>query len=475
MPAIERFRIPSALVALVLALACSTSARRAHAQESGACPVASAGCVSTPVEFHWREGLLDAAMLDSGWVPSGSPLQVRVAVLVGGETEIDLAGTTHVWWPSPLSVAVPGTPASGRLVIDYGIEVVARVRFEVEVAGIEYDWEGDIPTGGVPTDLRLAAEHVFDSFLLPPQMPRPVTVEDTTERASVVGADLGSLIDIPGASGGFSLDAEGSLRAAYRTERIEITDALEPILTELASVLSGPDPGRPDFGAAKDLAVAPFGVLDYDGAVVLHPTFYVEIAGRRFDLPSTAIELPVVQLGREVVFDPAAVHVALPDARIEPRALDFGAIELGASASDVIRIRNEGEAPLTVTPREARPPFAVAPGPVTIAPRSARAIEISFAPLERGAASAMLFLETDDPDQPLVVIQLDGEGAGAALLDGGSPDAGPAPGSTGGGCSCRAGSTRRDGHPLAAGSLAALLALVLVGRRRRPRIAGGAS
>jgi len=195
------------------------------------CPPDHVGCHRADVDFHHRDALFDDVMLDSGWVPAGSPLQVRFAVFLGGSTEVDLGGTAVTSWPPALDVAVPGRPGTGRLAMNYGLEIIARVRFDVTVAGARYTWEGDIPIpGGIPRDLRLADELIFDPFVLPPSEPRPVLIWDDTDVVTVLNVDItDSLIPIPGIGGGFLVDAVGSLEGAYQTDRIEVSDAVGPI------------------------------------------------------------------------------------------------------------------------------------------------------------------------------------------------------------------------------------------------------
>ncbi|MDQ3035671.1 MAG: hypothetical protein M3Y87_24915, partial [Myxococcota bacterium] len=424
-------------LALLFAAIAPSIASAQEGEPITACPELRSGCHEEAVEFHWREGFLDAVMFDTGWVPAGSPLQVRFALFAGGETEADLAGRSLVWWPSPLSVAVPGTPETGRFGFDYGLEILARIRFDVTVAGTHYTWEGDIPVGSIPHDLRMAASTSFDSMLLEPMTPRPIRIEDATERFRALDANLAGLTGIPGLSGGFAVDAEGSLAADYRTDRIEIGDAPLPIELEGGFTVAGADEGTTGFGAAKDVVIQPIGHVDYEGVVTLYPTFYFEILGRRFDLALTSVAVPIVDLGREARFDPVTVHVALPDARIEPRAIDFGDVEVGGRATRLLEIRNEGEAELTVTPRMARAPFEIAGGSIVVAAHSARSVELAFAPLEPGPAAAMLFLETDDPDESLVVVRLSGNATESSFGDAGVGDGGLGGPTTAGGCGCR--------------------------------------
>ncbi len=437
----------------------------ATALAQASCPPDAVGCHTQDVDFAHRDALFDGVMLDTGWVPSGGPIQVRFGVIVAGETRVDMGGTAVTSWPPGLDVAVPGRPGTGQLAIDYGLEVIARLRFNLRVGGIGYSWEGDIPTAGVPTDLRLASSDTFDPFLLPPSTPRPVVVMDETDPARLYDLSLtDSLIPIPGLRGGFGVNATARLEASYRTERIEVEGPSSgPIEREGESTLVDPDPDAGSFGAAKDLTVLPVGVIDYDGAIVLRPNVYVEIAGSRFDLAPFDVPIPIADVSEGSRFDPADVHVPLPDLRVRERTLDLGEVVIGGAAERLLTIENPGEAPLTVDVVAPAAPFAASPSALLVPPRSSVRLTVRFAPATAGPASGELSLTSNDPDAQTVIVALRGTGV-APMTDASVPvDAGPgdAP-PTDGGCGCRAAS--RSGG---AGWLLALFALAL--RRRRPR------
>ena len=48
------------------------------------CPPDAIGCHAEDVDFRHRSALFDDVMLDTGWVPAGSPLQVRFGLMLGG-------------------------------------------------------------------------------------------------------------------------------------------------------------------------------------------------------------------------------------------------------------------------------------------------------------------------------------------------------------------------------------------------------
>lgn len=446
----------------------------APAQGQSACSTDNVGCSTSEIEFHHRDALFEGVMLDSGWVPSSGPIQVRFAVLLGGSTEVDMAGVAETWWPSALSAAVRGHADGGRLAIDYGLELIARARVDVQVGGIRYREEFDIPLPGrLPRDLRLAAETLFDPFALPPS--EPIGVQDDTERVHVVELDITeTLLPIPGVGGGFALDAAAMLTSSYRTDRIAITDALTDIVEEGASVIVRADPGAPGLGAAKDYKVLPHGTITYDGVITLYPTLFIEIPGRRFDLTIGEIPLRVVDLSAPTDFQPAEVHVPLPDVRLAASSLAFGAVAVGAGFERLLTIHNDGEAELRVRADVPEGPFAPSPATLVIPPRSSTAMSIRFEPMLAGEANAVLWLETNDPDEPRLAVRLSGEGelafGDAGLGDAGVPDAGLGDGGldpivTTGGCGCR---TAGGGSTSPwTGVLFLPLLLVLAARRKR--------
>ncbi len=438
--------------------------------DTSLCPEGAVGCDGGDVDFFYREeGLFDDLMFDSGWVPPSSPIQLRIVFFIGGNTEVEMGGTVVTSWPAPLTVAVPGRAGTGRLSMAYGIELAVMLRFDIEVGGIRYTWSGDIPIPGLPDDLLMAAEAGFDPFLLLPSMPRPVTIEDETDPVPVLRYDaLGSLISIPGVGGGIELTLQGDLRVGYQSDRVVVGDAM-PIVEEGASTVAGPDPGGDGFGAAKDVVVHPEGTLFYDGVIRAAPTLYLTFAGSRREYPLTEIPIPVADVDSNVVFDERTVHVPLPDADVSPRAIDFGTVVAGAEAEALLTVANDGEAPLEVSVRTPAAPFAVEPASLAVPPSSEARITVRYAPVMAGGDAAMLFLETNDPDESLLVVRLSGEATGAEFPVGDAgppPDAGPGGVSDEGGCGCRA-AGRRAAAPWALGIVALAAVSARASRRRR--------
>ncbi len=431
-----RRNIFSVWIAVVVALAATSASAQDIPPDGGTdadiepfdelCPTDAVGCHTAEVDWLYRDALFDDIMLDTGWVPRGGPIQVRFGVAIGGSTEVALGGTLVTSWPPGLLLALPGRPETGRLSINYGFELIAQIRFDVEVGGIRYDWEGDIPIPFFPEDLRMAGDVIFDPFLLPGAMERPVSVSDRTDRVRVLRFDaLDTIIPIPGVGGGFLVALQGELEATYQTERIVFDDA-EPIEEEGGTTaLDPPIPEDPDdvagFGPSVTVLLHPEGTLTYDGTVWIVPELYLEVVGTRFDLPLMEIPLRLVNSDEGLAFDDERVDVPLPEVDVQPARLNLGEVMVEEVAAQPLVFVNNGEAALWVAVETTDSPFSVEPPEVVVDPHRTARVSVRFSPDRAGAIEEMFAFATNDPDEPSLVVLLEGLGLARPV----EPDAGP--------------------------------------------------
>lgn len=237
---------------------------------------------ASDVDFWWEHRAFDDFSYDTGWVPSGSDVQVRFGLTVLGRTEVGLGGTADTTWPEALTVAIPGRPATGWLSLGYGIEITARLKIDVTILGTDYVWEGDLPFVDLPSDLLMAQDVVFDPFVLPGADPAEILAMDDTERVRVLTYDVAGAVGIPGVEGSISLDVAALLQAAYHTDRIDFGAAVvNPAPIDMQDGVTRLEAQAPwGYGPAADYQVLPVGVLDYAGGVTLYPHVTVAI-GRR--------------------------------------------------------------------------------------------------------------------------------------------------------------------------------------------------
>ncbi len=310
-------------------------------------------------------------------------------------------------------------------------------------------------------------------------------VTDATEPVPLYDADLGRLISLPiGVSGGFRLDVAAALMAAYHTERVQVEDT---IITEVGATAPLAALAPEGFGAFREAEIHPEGVLRFITSLALSPIAYIEVAGRRFDLPIGALSFDISNSERDVIFDDVTLHVPLPDVALGSESIAFAPVELGAEVVELLRIENDGEAPLEVA--LVAPAGVVLSSETLVIPPASRVhVEVRHVPTTSAPLMGALELTTNDPDTPRLSVALSGlvtmtdagpadagmdagtdagmPDAGMADMDAGMPD-GDLPdaldlgGVSGGACGCRT----AGGGP--GGPWAVLLVGLLVAWRRR--------
>ncbi|MCB0266773.1 MAG: choice-of-anchor D domain-containing protein, partial [Calditrichaeota bacterium] len=110
-----------------------------------------------------------------------------------------------------------------------------------------------------------------------------------------------------------------------------------------------------------------------------------------------------------------------PDIAVSPTAIDFGQITLGANAATTVTIHNNGSADLNVSAiSDPGGAFAITNLPTLttlISPGNTATFDVTFSPAEIGATAASVNISSNDPDSPIVEIQLTGEGVAAPIPD----------------------------------------------------------
>lgn len=114
---------------------------------------------------------------------------------------------------------------------------------------------------------------------------------------------------------------------------------------------------------------------------------------------------------------PAYIELARSDIEVSPIVLDLGDVDVGLSAAQVVTVTNLGGADLVVTDigfeGGVGSDFSISAAPALLATLlldETADVEITFAPTALGAASAILQITSNDPDQGLVEVMLSGTG-----------------------------------------------------------------
>jgi len=95
-----------------------------------------------------------------------------------------------------------------------------------------------------------------------------------------------------------------------------------------------------------------------------------------------------------------------------PASLSFGAVKVGANASQTLTIGNAGNSPLTITGiQSSSASFTVSQLPLTIAPGATSSLIVMFAPNAEALLTGNLTMQTNDPNRATATIPLSGTGA----------------------------------------------------------------
>lgn len=430
------------------------------------------GCASAPLHYQHREGLPVEFNFDTGWVPSGSRVQVRIEAVLAGNTQVSLDGTLVGAWPEPMSLTAEPTAGAGSISVDYGIVFRARARLDLDVGIAPIRWEGNLPY--LPMiDFRAMSASAFEPWAWSRASTRGRTMRQHIADIPITDA----IVRIPGISGGFSLDAMGEVEAGYRSTRFTFGGQADPITQSMRRT-------QAVFMAGSFVEYSPVleGVLDYTVGMRLYPGLYVSLAGRRWTIGLPEIPINVGPIGRDIRFDPSLARLGLPDIQGDVAMVDFGEVTLGRSEERDVGLRNVGEGDGRMLTVAGDGPFSSSAGSRALPARSRSVVVVTFAPVRPGPVEGTVVVTTNDPDNPRVRVAVRGVGVaplvetldagsdvpveydgGFATEDGGVPST--LTGMDDGGCGCAVPGRSRN----APGGLAALLGFGVWGAARRAR------
>jgi hypothetical protein len=405
-------RFASTLAAAATALATLGLATAASAYDALAkpCKGERLTCGTAPIKFDKRDTLPIEWQFDTGWVPQGSPLEVRITAGVWAHTEVSLAGHLVTSWPTAMTLETPGKPNGGFFEFHYGAEFSAQGKIDIDVAGQHITWTGDLPY--VPQfDFEVKDSERFDPWAFEPG----IDLDSTTMPQRIATVSIGDLLggSIPGLDGGFELDVAMELRAHYQTEKINLAnDDDDDKPAKGGPISADQSQSKMDYkgGPHLDVVVQPEGKVHYDGTLHLIPAFYISFLGQDFSIPVADIPISFPITDVDWVFDPQTVRVPLPDLYLDEKTIDFGEVELGDEATDEFHAWNAGEALLQADVGTDDTAFSVTEKLLKLDEMQTHAGKVHFAPTEAGVFEAHLTFQSNDPSDPVESIVLHGVG-----------------------------------------------------------------
>ena len=102
------------------------------------------------------------------------------------------------------------------------------------------------------------------------------------------------------------------------------------------------------------------------------------------------------------------------DLQLAVEAIDFGTVTVGCTGTETIELLNLGTTPLTLTDlsTDYAPEFELVHDelPLTIEPNGLASLEVIYTPVQTTSNVTTLYIETDDPFEPVASIAVDGAG-----------------------------------------------------------------
>lgn len=249
--------------------------------------IPSTAAAQAPVEDSefspfYEELLLgfEDAVVDTGWIPGGSPVQMRFFTDAANSVAIDLPGAAHYDWETE-SLWFEGDPLAGTFEYDVGLEIQASVK--VDVSGVQ--WQSDILG---PYDWGVEVMAAFTPYLLTGNPDRPALLSDKSGEIDLVSIPLTP--DLVVISGQLDIALFVDIEASLQCNRIEVLGSdgeIVNFVTEGESLWVDPGAGPGDLV----VPATAYCQLETQPTLIIYPHLVVSVLFNDYDI--AGIELPV--------------------------------------------------------------------------------------------------------------------------------------------------------------------------------------
>lgn len=401
-----------------------------------------------PITLADSTEIFSNAEFSTGYVPSGSPLQVQFAIEANGGADVSMDGVADLSWPEALQLAFTGDPGSGLLLLDGSLDATTSVAIDLSDWGYYGTFEIDRRT------LGFEGTTLFDPFVLDGSAEPRVEIVDTGNGTNVISYTYTILT---GLDLRFTADMATQVTVGFEGAQFEANGAIATAEGQVSTV-----PYEPAADYTADTTYT--GRWDSDLSLVFTPE--IQACASLFGCVTVAeFEVPLSLVQQVFDKDFPTVQAVFPMPLIAPGLdqADMGSVEVGQLVNLEVPIGNDGNLDVVGEARiEGSADFTVYPSTFDAPAATEDGVVVTFAPTAEGAQAATLVLTSNDPGQPEVRIPLTANGVVTPADDGGvdiSPDDTEKVSS----CGCSSGTA-------GGGGLAGLMALALVvGRRRGSR------
>ncbi len=399
-------------------------------EDGGTSPLDYPDEVRSPVRFEYTDALQEDVCnldIDTGWVPDGSPIQVRFQFRIGCGYYMEMDGYAVLDWPprpGP-NLSFRGITRGGRYELDYSIMLSGKVKLYLDLGGGNIiDEEFNLPW--IPDfNVGVFASKRFTPFLLQGSPERPLVVEDQIPHTMLFEYDLMDLLVLIGAippqdlvSAWLKVYIDGYVGSRFEGRRILVE------VGEQNTEFPIPDLIFTEEGQKERLPLSPeeqeFGMREaqYEGAVFhyagisFYPEITIKIVGIEvFHMDTFEIPVPIEDKEDYWVFDPVFFEFSLPDIAA-PTSVLVPPANIGSESMVYMQIMNVGGR-LLRGEALVEPPFTVPyPNKFEVEPGETVLVPIYFTPSTIGPVRKYMSLYSNDPNESPMVVAIESYGCG---------------------------------------------------------------
>lgn len=262
---------------------------------------------------------------NTGWIPSGSPVQMKIDVAAANTLAVSMFGTAEYDWGSE-QLRFEGDPSGGDFRYDVGVLLHAEVLVDV----VGFQWQSDLLG---PYDLLIDDDAEFTPYLLNGSTDAPVIVEDSTTGVTVASVPL--VPDILIASGNLDIDVSFDVSASLSGKSIRASGPLNEatVITEGESVAILADAGQDPEGGSDDAMHVEAQLtarVTTSTTVIVRPHLVFSVFGTDYDIAGIDIPIDLPEYDDDFVFDPVDLAFDRPEPAGES---DGGSASDGGSGS----------------------------------------------------------------------------------------------------------------------------------------------
>ncbi|MDY0002106.1 MAG: MYXO-CTERM sorting domain-containing protein [Polyangia bacterium] len=397
-------------------------------------PLDYADEVRSPVSFKYEDLLNDDLCdisIDTGWVPAGSPIQVRFQFELHCGYKVEMDGSAVGSWPPRPGpyLSFRGRPLGGRYEMDYTIDFDLSARVDVTLpGGIVIQEEFDIPY--VP-DIHMGLYDAtrFTPFLLAGNPERPVQVQDDIPYTRLFRVDLLALLAMimPELQGidqivDFWLEVYITGYAGSRLEgrRMVVESDGSSVEHEPPPDLEFTEEGEKKWLPVRTSIKRDYKRVTWEGAVThyasvsVFPEIKLEALNQTiFSMQLFEIPIPISDQDDYWIVGPESFALELPDLRV-PSQMMVGASLIGQQVQSILTIQNIGAGALRGEAFVYPPFFVPYPPRFQVDPDGVVYLPVMFRPAVPGQVEGDLILYSNDPNEHPKVIRLAGIGCESA-------------------------------------------------------------